>query len=87
MNYTATVTQKGQVTIPIDIRKYLDVKPSDQVVFEKKNNEIVVKPAKSFLDLEGSIKTNIVFDDHKADKLISKHVGNQYKKKEARTRY
>ena len=29
----ATVTSKGQITIPADIRAHLDIKPGDQIVF------------------------------------------------------
>jgi AbrB family looped-hinge helix DNA binding protein len=32
----ATVTSKGQITIPADIRESLDIKPGDQLVFFKK---------------------------------------------------
>lgn len=31
----ATVTSKGQITIPADIRSDLDIKPGDQIVFFK----------------------------------------------------
>ena len=31
----ATITSKGQTTIPIDIREYLQLKPGDQVDFVK----------------------------------------------------
>lgn len=31
----ATVTSKGQITIPADIRESLDIKPGDQIVFFK----------------------------------------------------
>jgi antitoxin PrlF len=31
----ATVTSKGQITIPADIRANLDIKPGDQIVFFK----------------------------------------------------
>lgn len=31
--YTRTVTGKGQVTIPVEIRRLLEVSPGDQVLF------------------------------------------------------
>ena len=32
---TATVTSKGQITIPIEVRTELDLKPGDKVIFAK----------------------------------------------------
>jgi antitoxin PrlF len=37
---TATVTSKGQITIPIEIRRSLGVKPGDKVRFERSNGGI-----------------------------------------------
>ncbi|MDA8333675.1 MAG: AbrB/MazE/SpoVT family DNA-binding domain-containing protein [Peptococcaceae bacterium] len=34
MNGTATVTTKGQVTIPVDIRKAMNIREGDQLFFE-----------------------------------------------------
>ena len=86
MNYIATVTQKGQVTIPIDIRKFLDVKPYDKVVFKKEKGQVVVKATKSFLDLEGSIKSKVKYSDKKANEAVLKLVAEQYAQKEKRSR-
>jgi len=38
----AKITSRGQVTIPIDIRKKLGVKEGDKVVFIEDGNRIVV---------------------------------------------
>lgn len=38
-----TVTIKGQVTIPVDIRRRLDLQAGDQVVFEEKDGDIIVR--------------------------------------------
>ncbi len=44
-----TVTQKGQVTIPVHIRKALKIKPKDKLVFEMVDGEVRVRPMKSRL--------------------------------------
>lgn len=36
------ITRKGQVTIPIEIRKELDFKVGDTVLFEQRGKEIVM---------------------------------------------
>jgi antitoxin PrlF len=43
------VTQKGQVTIPAEIRHRLGLKPKDVVRFEVAGNEVKLKPAPSRL--------------------------------------
>ena len=52
----ATVTQKGQVTIPLDIRKFLGLKPYSRVGFSRMNNRIVLESTSDILDLVGKFK-------------------------------
>jgi antitoxin PrlF len=46
------LTQKGQVTIPAEIRSRLGLKPKDVVRFELEGDEVKLKPATSQL-MEG----------------------------------
>lgn len=46
---TTTMTEKGQVTIPVQVRKALGLKPRDRVVFEIRDSEVTIKPASSDL--------------------------------------
>jgi len=41
----AKITSRGQITIPIDIRKKLGVKEGDKVIFVEDNNRIFVANA------------------------------------------
>lgn len=41
------LTQKGQVTIPLEIRSRLGLKPRDRVVFELAGDEVKLRPASS----------------------------------------
>ena len=34
--HTAKITSKGQITVPVEIRQLLDVKPGDKLRFERK---------------------------------------------------
>lgn len=43
----AKVTSKGQITIPKEIRKKLDLRPGSKVVFLNIGNEIVIRKADS----------------------------------------
>ena len=40
---TAKVTSKGQITIPIEIRKFLGLDTGDDIIFEKVNNYVIMK--------------------------------------------
>ena len=44
------VTEKGQVTIPAEIRKALGIKPRGKVVFEIAGGEVKVKAARSVVE-------------------------------------
>lgn len=70
MIYTATVTQKGQVTIPVDIRKMLGVKPYQKVAFRKVANTVIVCLAPDFLSLKGSVKAKRPYSDSHADTKV-----------------
>ncbi len=45
--YVTTVTQKGQVTIPGELRKALRIKPRDRVAFELVDGEVRLRPVSS----------------------------------------
>lgn len=52
-----TMTKKGQVTIPKEIRDRLGLKEHDKILFTLKDNEISMKPIRgSIFDLRGSVK-------------------------------
>lgn len=46
MSTRATLTSKGQITIPQEVRKRLGLKQGDQVVFVTENGITVMKPAR-----------------------------------------
>lgn len=41
-----TITKKGQVTIPVEIRRALGVGPHDQVAFVVEDHQVHLRPAK-----------------------------------------
>ena len=58
----ATLTSKGQITIPADIRKALGLSTGERVVFTQLFDGTTVMRAKrrSILDLKGLLKTGRV---------------------------
>ena len=65
------VTQKGQVTIPKEIRTLLKINEGDEVVFEIDKNNVVVRKRKKKPDFRkyiGFIKNKY----HNADEIVNK---------------
>ena len=53
----STLTKKGQVTIPKEIRNILGIKEHDKIMFVKKDGDIIVKHISGdIFDLRGSVK-------------------------------
>ncbi len=44
MKQIATLTSKGQITIPQDVRKRLGLKQGDQISFELKDGQTILSP-------------------------------------------
>ena len=54
---TTTITQRGQVTIPAEVRRVLGVKHRDKVTFTIKDGEVRLAPASFSLESAyGSVK-------------------------------
>jgi antitoxin PrlF len=77
-NHIGTVTQKGQVTIPVEIREHLGVQPNDRVAFTVRDGEVVLqKPTMLNLgDVFGAITPRKRPEDFKAlrDAAIEEHI-------------
>ena len=52
----ALLTSKGQMTIPREIRKALNLKPSERVVIVVEGDQAIIKPLRgNILDIGGTI--------------------------------
>ena len=79
MQFTTSVTQKGQATIPAPIRKRLGIKPNTKIVFEIKNgNEASFRPVSDFFALKGSVKSNKPFNIDAMEKAVEDAIVNKY---------
>jgi len=53
----AVLTSKGQMTIPKEVRKALNLRPSEKVIVVVEGNQAILKPLRgNLLDLGGSVK-------------------------------
>lgn len=64
--FTGKVSKKGQVVIPIQIRKALGLKKGSKVSFELKKGEITIKKLPTALDWANLVK-QIPVEDFKID--------------------
>ncbi|MCL2316352.1 MAG: AbrB/MazE/SpoVT family DNA-binding domain-containing protein [Actinomycetia bacterium] len=55
MSSIATVTSKGQVTLPVEVRRALGIDAGDRLTFTVLDDHMVVRAAPDFLALAGSI--------------------------------
>ncbi len=44
--YTSSVTQKGQVTVPVDIRRELGIEPGGKVRFVRRGRQVLLEAVK-----------------------------------------
>jgi len=58
---SATITSKGQITLPVEIRRALGVGPGDRVSFRTADDgRVVVEPETlDLLSLRGAVKTPV----------------------------
>ena len=56
MAVTAKISSKGQITLPKEVRKLLKVDVGAVVVFEKEDDKVVLKSAKTLKDFKGLLK-------------------------------
>lgn len=55
MDVSATLTSKGQVTVPKPVRDALGLRPGDAVVFRVEDHRAVLAKTEDFLGLAGSV--------------------------------
>lgn len=71
--YTATVTQKGQVTIPLFLRTKHHIEPYGKVKIESDNRFIRITAAEDILDLAGTVVPQKGKSALKAREWMGKH--------------
>jgi len=74
MAYQTTITKKGQITIPKEIRDILRLKEGKklEVELEKGKREIKIRPAYDFLEIARKIKVKKKINPVKAREYMEK---------------
>lgn len=52
MTKEAKITSKGQITVPIEVRRILGVRPGDRLRFESDSNGVHIRPVRNLGALE-----------------------------------
>lgn len=75
---TAKMTSKGQITLPKELRKMLNVQAGSVLVFEKDDDKIVIKAARTFKEFKGFLKNRGKSNDFdEMRKEAKKHAGRK----------
>lgn len=54
--YQSVITQKGQTTIPKEIRRLLNLKPKDRLFYIVEGDRVIIKPLHGdILELKGAV--------------------------------
>ena len=80
MQFITTVTQKGQITLPITFRKQLNINPYGKVILELTPNKkaIKLKATEDILDLAGTFIPRV--NKKKSALEARKYMENNYKR-------
>ena len=78
MAVTAKITSKGQITLPKEVRRLLKVDAGAVVVFEKEDDKVIVKTAKTLREFKGFLKGKSAPTDFDVMRgTAKKHLGDK----------
>jgi AbrB family looped-hinge helix DNA binding protein len=68
----STITDKGQTTVPSEIRRALMLKPRQQIEWmTKRDGTAVIRPVRSISELAGCLRSDVSFPGIKEEKEIA----------------
>lgn len=76
----STVTQKGQVTIPVSMREKFGLKRGNRLFFSMEKDHIKVYTSPDFFSFRGALSSKKPFDIKKMRKSVGKQLVKRYAK-------
>jgi AbrB family looped-hinge helix DNA binding protein len=72
------ISSKGQVTLPVEMRRRLKLAPNDPVTIEKVGDAIVIKRATDFFELKGFLGKALpgALEKKRMQVWVSRHLRN-----------
>ena len=77
MTYTVSITSQGQISIPVKIRRQLGLEKAKKALVSVQEGKVVVEPVKDFLELGGSLKTNIKVSPRKMRQAFEQYLAEE----------
>jgi antitoxin PrlF len=78
MVVAAKVSSKGQITLPKQIRRLLNVDTGSVIIFETEENNVFLKPAKTLSEFRGMLKGKATPADlDKMRAMVKEHVARK----------
>lgn len=77
---SSTITQKGQVTIPVSMREYFSIKRGNKLFFSLGKDHIKVYPTPDFFSFRGALSSRKPFDIKKMRETAGKQLAKRYAK-------
>ncbi len=76
----ATITRKGQTTIPKKFREHLKLRANERIAFELRGEELVIRRAGASIDeLAGSLKSPQPYGGKKAEQdAVAAHLAHRH---------
>ncbi len=75
-----SITSQGQITIPVKIRKQLDLKKGGKAVVSIDKGKMFVSPVGDFLELGGFLKTSKKFPPRKIRQAFGDYLASEANK-------
>lgn len=77
MIYTVSITSQGQISIPARLRRELGLDKNKKALVSREGKTIVIEPVKDFLELGGSLKTNIKATPRQIREAFEQYLANE----------
>lgn len=75
--YTVSITSQGQISIPAKLRKKLGLDKNKKALVSEEDGKLVIEPVKDFLELGGSLKTDIKATPQQIREAFEKYLAEQ----------
>lgn len=73
---TSTLTAKGQVTIPVEVRRFLNLKPGDQIAFVLEDGRVTVVRSEDRIEASfGLIQADLSIGSDEMKRTIREQAG------------
>ncbi|OGK37771.1 hypothetical protein A3F03_01645 [Candidatus Roizmanbacteria bacterium RIFCSPHIGHO2_12_FULL_41_11] len=82
MTYTVSITSQGQLSIPVSIRRILDLDKTKKALLSLEKGRVIIEPVKDLLELGGSLKTTKkALSNQQLHEFVEQSATDEFRKK------